>query len=399
MADGPAEQLLTKLLGRWERRTEAGASRCVALSISGRDGADYFTTNGERREQLHATLRNAAQAGAVDLEWGRFEAAHELKRVVLKDGSALAAFLGRALAATAVNDLDERIELLLANAVHPWIADAYCQARTRWLRGLPALHLSAQDDSDDILRLVTALKAVSEGVHVGMDMRTFSARVLGDSKAMERLQTAFAQVWNEYHEQEPLDPVDLLATLGIEKAPQPVLLRGRLITGTTDVSALRPFVGLPGEALKTVQLKASPPYVLVVENLTSFQRHCREIDDKGLVIFSSGFPNPSVQSLLRLLSIKVPSSTPFFHWGDTDVRGVEIFHFIDSLCPSREARAHLMDRQPWLAERPVTSHELKVLNRIVDDGVPASALARRLIDDGVPRDFEQENFDPAPPCS
>lgn len=397
MADEAAERLLAKLLDRWERRTDTTMRR-VTLSISGRDGADYFAISGERRERLHATLRNAAHVGAVDLEWGRFEAAHELKRLVLKDGNALAVFLGRSLMSKAVADLDKKIEPLLTNAAHSWIADAYRDARARWLRGLPVCRLSPTNNAEDIIRLFVALKTVSEESHSGMDMRTFSARILGDSKAMERLQIAFTRMWCNHHALEPITPTDLFATLGLEKAPQPVLLRGKLKSGASDLSALRPFVGLPGERLAALHWNEVPSYILTIENLASFQRHCREIDDEGLILFSSGFPNPSVQAMLRRLDADIPPSIQFFHWGDTDVRGIEILAFVASLCPSRTVKAHLMDRSPWQGERRATGHELKALDRIAHGRSSASSLAQRLMENGIPSDFEQENHNPAPPA-
>jgi hypothetical protein len=399
MDDDTAARMLEKLLDRWERRTGAGADRRVTLSISGRDGSTYFATSGEQREQIHATLQNAEQTGAIELKWDRFEAAHELKSVVLKDAGALATFVGRSLASLSVADLDKKIEPLLADAAHPWIAEAYREARTRWLHGQPAFRLSLQDNGEDIVRLFAALKAVSNGAHVGMDMRTFSAKILKDSKAMERLQGSFARVWQAHHPMDPMAPIDLLATLGLEKIPQPILARGKLAAGTADLSAMRPFVGLPGESLASIRLIETPAYILTVENLASFQRHCREIEDDGFILFSSGFPNPSFQLLLQRLDAEIPSSVPFHHWGDTDVRGVEILAFIASLCPSRMLQPHLMDRSPWKSEVSATFQEMKVLVRIADGTTAASKLAERLVKEGVPCDFEQENVDPAPvPC-
>jgi len=79
-----------------------------------------------------------------------------------------------------------------------------------------------------------------------------------------------------------------------------------------------------------------------VENLASFNRHCREIDDDGAVVFSGGFPSRAVMAAICRLDTLLPDTVPFFHWGDGDRYGHLIFEYI-SKSLDRTLRMHLMD--------------------------------------------------------
>lgn len=107
----PALDLLNTLFERWQRGDNT--SKTLSLSLAGRDSGGYRATSGNCRESFHAVMANAASCGAVTLEWGRFEAEHELLRVLLVDGHKLADFLGRAPARTQVAALAPRITPLL----------------------------------------------------------------------------------------------------------------------------------------------------------------------------------------------------------------------------------------------------------------------------------------------
>jgi hypothetical protein len=81
--------------------------------------------------------------------------------------------------------------------------------------------------------------------------------------------------------------------------------------------------------------------VLVIENLASFNRHCREIDDGGIAVFSGGFPSRAVMTVIRRLDTLLAEPVPFFHWGDGDRSGDLISAYIAKDL-RRMPRRHLM---------------------------------------------------------
>lgn len=393
----PALDLLNKLFERWQRTDNH--DRTLSLSLAGRDGSRYRETSGASREAFHAVMANAAKCGAVKLEWGRFEVSHELVRVVFVDGHKLANFLDRLPAQALVEAFSPRIAPLLELAP-PWLKTCWDSAADRWQRGEAALRLRLPQNADDIERLFKALLAVSRNQQINLDLRSFSALTTGDSKALERLKASFAEAWCTAHDCESLDANDLYHSLGLIKTPQPILLRGavglRNENAVLDLSGVHPWVGLPGEMLAQMVLLKQPAYVLSIENWASFARHCREVRDQGLILYTGGFPNPSVQTLFNRLGQELSKTTLFYHWGDTDVRGLEILALIARLS-RREIHPHQMDRVQWLSPQPLTRTEIRTIEGLRNTwGI--AALANKLISLGVPQDFEQENQAPKAPA-
>jgi hypothetical protein len=395
-----AEILLGKLFDRWQSALGQPA-RAITLCISGRDGKLYFETKGDARRLLHATLENAEKVGAIELKKGKHAASHELDQILLIDGEKLAVFLGKQPAATCVAKLENDLNLLLRDCAHDWITEAYRDACYDWRRGKAFRGLSLPQDHVRACQLFQALLSIAEGKHKGLDMRTFSARNLSDSKAFERLKSSFCSVWAKYNGLEEWDTDELLQAIGLEKEPHPVLLRGPLLLQQkeviSDLSCFQPYIGMPRELLGSVIPKHAPAYVLTIENLTSFFRHAREIQDDGLILFTNGFPNPDVQKLLGRLDSDFPQSIPFYHWGDTDVEGLRILNFIGTLTPNHTISSHLMSRKTWQPARLLNDIEIWKANQLRSNNVSISDLLDQLIIEGLPKYFEQENIDPASP--
>lgn len=377
------------LLGKLLASAERGGRE--ALPISPRYAPEYFAcTDPDERDALHAGLMNARSVGAVELEWGRFEAAQDLKRIRLLDADRLAHFLGKARTADLAATLQEHLQPVLASAPS-WLQEHPASGLERWRRGEKAFGLGAED-GDDIFRLFSALAAVARGEHSGMDLRRFSVRTLGDSKAMERMSARFSRVWCEAHGLD-LEPEELYAELGLEKFPQPVFIKGSLsviVDGTwIDVGQIKPFLALSPDSIKELR-GSNPQYVLTVENLASYQRHVREIKDEGIVLFCSGFPSPAFRSFLSRLDQTLDDTVPFFHWGDRDVGGLQILNRIASCLSHHTLHPHLM--APAAEGRPFTDGESAKLKRIAQGQNLAACLASDwLANYGTAQEQESQN--------
>ena len=373
------------------------------IGAGGRDGATYFATNGDERAALHAVLENAAATGAIRIEMGKFAASHEIKRIHLVSGELLGKFLERRPARELANELAIVIRPILDQTPEAWVSEAFAAANVKWRAGQSAFGLRLPADKGHVVKLFTAIKAVLQKQHDGLDLRTFSAKYLDDSKFMERYGSAFAEAWRYRKGETFLRSDDLYERLGLQKAPWPVMIKGPLVLQDTNSGAevsldwVAPFTGVPGHLLAIAKLSIEPEYVMTIENLASFVRHCREIKDRGLVIFTNGFPAPTIQSFVGRLDLELSKSVPFAHWGDTDVRGVEILYLVEQLCPGRTVGFHLMNRTSGIVKRALSDAERETMRRIVSRRGTAALLAQKLIEQGIPNDFEQENIDPSSP--
>ena len=394
-----ARRLLAKLMAAAERREDDDAT--VTLPLTAKRAPDYLAHNSlAERETIHAVLANAQAAGAVKLEWGRFEEARDLKRLRLLDADRLASLLG-----------EERLKVRLARlrkAVRPvldqgpaWLVENFERATARWGRGGSA-HGLAVDDVAEVMTLYRALAAVDRGEHRGLDLRTFSVRCLDDSKAMERLQSRIAAVLRAHLGLGDLNDAEVYGELGLEKYPQPVFVKGPLrldYSGShLDLEGVRPYLAFSPDSLSALETIGEPDYVLTVENLTSYQRHVREIDDRGVVVYSAGFPGPSFRTFLNALDAGLGSGVSFFHWGDLDVGGLRIFARIATILSQHSLRPHLMGPQDAAETggRAFSSADRRQLERIGERSDPAGELARHWLTSGAaPR--EQEAQEPASP--
>ncbi len=388
-------ELLLKLLAQVDR---GGKS---TLPVTPRFAKAYFADGSlDVREAIHASLRNAERAGAVVLKWGKGAAAQDLEQIRLCDAEALALWLG----VDRVQDHAERMRTALQpllSEAPDWLRSAYAEAARNWQKGLVGLRIP-HDQPQEAQNLFRVALAVARNKQAGLDLRRFSVRVLGDSKGIESRRGLLAHLlrrnptWSELD-----DDGELFRALGLEKFVQPLLFKGPLkllYNGAAwDVSPLTPYVGLSPDLVRELSFTRPPAYLLTIENLASFHRHVREIEDDGLVVYTAGFPSPSLQSFLGMLNVVLPPSCPVFHWGDRDLGGLRIFAKLAEAYPGRELLPHLMNSEQGPGQS-FTQQEREQLSKISAKPTVAGRLAERWLVEGLGH-LEQEAVDPRRPIS
>lgn len=250
-----------------------------------------------------------------------------------------------------------------------------------------------------VLRLAGAVSARLGDLFANeMDFRGFSRLMSGDSKALENNLSSVALVISRFSSlsetQAALNAEELLASAGIKRLPQPVLIHGA-ISLDNQLFPKMPFVGVPAECASRVNLDRQPAYVMTIENFSSFVRYVREVaqGEDGLVIYSGGFPSrPALETIVRLTR---QACAPIYHWGDMDGGGVRIFRYIEQRLASVgvSLRPHMMNAD--LLRKVGSKAQWSV--RIGTD-MKASAvveLAKLIEDTGLVH--EQEEFDPFSP--
>ena len=387
-----ARTLLLKLLAQADREGKE------TLPINERSARHYFAlTDVGERDALHAYLENAEKAGGLTLEWGKGSEAQDLKRLRLIDADRLAAWLGVTRAASHAEQIDHALATQLVSAP-PWLKDTYSHALEQWRLGKLAFRLPASDVSSvtDLFRIAIS---VCNNEHANLDLRRFSVRLLGDSKAVENLLGKLADLLRNNPEWSQLDNADLFRLLGLEKFPPPLFIKGPLIIDYTgqnwDISTLHPFVGLSPDQVRDVRALGDIPYLLTVENLASFQRHAREVDDDGVVIYTAGFPAPALVRVIQLLDRRLPDSCTFFHWGDRDIGGLRIFSKVAELLSTHSLNPHLMDTRRE-EERVFSDPDKRLLERCASNKGVEGGVARCWLKNNL-GPMEQEATDPQPP--
>lgn len=156
-------------------------------------------------------------------------------------------------------------------------------------------------------------------------------------------------------------------------------------------------MGLPPQSVLGVIAGKAPEFVLTIENLASFNRYTAEVQDGGLVLYTAGFPAPGIADFLRLLDSSIPSSVPFFHWGDVDEGGLKIFAYIQDLI-QRPLVPHLMS-PVLLARYGTANREVRAveITKIAHRFPSIKLLASAILSTDPPNTLEQEYLDPAAP--
>lgn len=387
---------ITVLLGDLLDRLEARPGSSGHLAYV--DDAGFASVL--ERDRFERALETVEQSGGIQIQRRRVDGEVIIAHVRLADPAALYQQLGRQpgrqRAVKALSGVRARTDL--PKGGH----DMLDEIEAAWSRGVRRFGV-APDDTPSLesgIDLAMAIVDRSRDPSArSIDFRSFSRQAGTDSKALERLSTTVAALLGRLHPEivpkTALDADELLATFGLAKTPQPLLVSAPLKVAGQTLPDLA-YYGFPPDEASRVHLSAPVNYVLTVENYVSFVRHVREINAgrSGLVIYTGGFPaRAHLRQIVRLAKV---ADAPAFHWGDMDAGGVQIFRHLEEALAVEGVllRPHLME-DSCLREQGVVSSSQR---RLALGACPRSAIAPLwdlIAETGL--GHEQESLPPAPP--
>jgi hypothetical protein len=378
-----AKEMLNDLLDRFE----AGAASPIAhpdyTAFASVVTADAFLKEVHRAEK----------AGAVTVGRGRGVKRDQVVHVRLAAPETLYRYLRRVPAPEAAQDAGVR--LIAGLELDPGLMDAASNITATWSRAKTWSGF-APVDVDKLRGALELAQAVLDGKHIDVDYRTFSRRITGDSKALERVESAVVRLIAGIRDLPPeARPREALRTLGLERFAPPLLLSGRIDLEDADLSrASLTYLGIAPKEAGRVRFREPPAYLLTIENYASFNRHVIEADPGrlGITMYVGGYPSLATQQALRQIAGAAPE-TPVFHWSDIDPDGTWIFHTIERAI-GRFIRPHLMsiDVAEKFGKAPLNKGSSARCP--IDSGI--FALAEYLTMDGA-KTLEQEELDPCMP--
>lgn len=341
----------------------------------------------------------AERVGAVSIRYGKRERSHLIERVTVKDPAVLASHLGRKPASSGAGEARARLLPIAARGAS-WVPSVLDDIVVRWARATPAFRLAplAVDAAGEFLSL---LAAISNEEARGLDGRTFSFRIAGDTKVFDRHAARIATVLASQFGEPTMPAEEVWSRIGLERFAHPVHIKGCVVA--TDAAGIlvdgraTPFASFHSELQPLIRLSGRPSAVLTIENYASFNRYVREIDEGTLVLYTGGFASLGVIELLKTILEKIGPEVPFFHRGDIDPGGLRIFRFLEETLP-RAPIPFRMDQT--LAEthgRPAARDP--TLGAIAKSNSALAALAAWLSQGEEIRHLEQEALDPVSPLT
>jgi len=162
------------------------------------------------------------------------------------------------------------------------------------------------------------------------------------------------------------------------------------------VNQVIPFLGIVPDSIRKIVSTKIPDYILTIENLASFNRHCREVDDNGIILYTAGFLGPQSSRVLKILDNQIDKNIPFFHWGDIDTGGINIAKHVGQTI-SRQLNLHLMSKSLLQEAGIKPKRKIIRLPKMMIDGSPVAKLVAEFLDQSPVLVLEQENIDPVSP--
>lgn len=198
------------------------------------------------------------------------------------------------------------------------------------------------EDKDKRELILNTLKGIDELLKNNDTIyeRVFSKRYLGNSKVFEKqlrgtMITLLRKYFNEVDNN--MDKDEVLKVVGIEKTTSELHLKGniefKLKENSINLECFSYGVSLNSQTIKELKLQNySFNKVISVENKANFNYLCAK-EKESLIIFTGGFYTPVQKRFLNSLYkqlINCDKHIEFYHWGDIDLGGFNIYRNIKS---------------------------------------------------------------------
>lgn len=289
------------------------------------DEMDY-----RKKEWIHEEVVRLSEEGIISHTWVKFQEGRQLNRIYLEPGRLEDAYTQADI--TPRGAKMERLRAVIAPlASHPWpwvagwAASVLLDLGERRTSGLDL------DDPAGYEQLALVLQELPR-LEEDIPKRVLSQRLFQDSKRFERdVERRLVHLIRTHADMEFQSDGEALESVGIVEYPRRVLVAGPLAIkcGNGAVVSLDAFpggVGLSHDTIRELKVVHSKvKRIVLIENLTSWHQWVAERSgEPEIVVYTGGFPNRTVQLLLR----KLHGLATVYHWGDIDVGGIRIFEYI-----------------------------------------------------------------------
>ncbi len=326
---------------------------------------------------FHAYLSTAEQKKFISLEWEKHYIGTSLERIRLHDAKGVAGLID-------YEYLPDKLVQIEADIRRPpdghWLNAVVDQVLEAWRHGKRKYGLTI-DQASRLNILVDAVQAIETLPESRiLDYRQFGARQLGDSKALLPMVSALGQIYRNRLDKPELSYEDVLAELNLVKMVHPVLITGPLSfrAGSQEInSAVRPYLGVPGDLLGEFSLLDNPSYLLTIENLSSFLEYTSTIEEDAIVLYTGGYPTRRFQRFYQTLLSRIEA--PVFHWGDSDPHGFQILKTLQKLAGEKTVQPHEMEIQNG---DPFSEEQLRHIERLIPVNPPTDAILLNYLEKG-----------------
>lgn len=332
----------------------------------------YFDETVTAYEQIHIEMDQLAAKGLISIIWKGGRSGHIIEKVRLNLDRLAEAydFVNR----KPKHDLEIQTLKLLDKYSN---REGVCGIFACYLFERLKQHKSIKEfvDLDKPVETKCLLETIAwiENNDIPLYIREFSILHYGDSKAFEQLGGKIASIFHRFKEGcNDMELSEILAEHQIYRTPNFVYLKGdaTIYIGEEriNLAVLQQGIGISGEDISKIKFESGRiKNVITIENLTSFFRWN---EPESLMIYLGGYHNTVRRRLLQEIYDSLPESN-YFHFGDIDVGGFEIYR---DLCARTGIpfKMYHMDletlRNNKAYGRPLTKNDRARLIRMLESG-------------------------------
>lgn len=330
------ERILQALLDSYEGSRLSRGENTVAVHIffpiNKKTMPVYFDENSLAYEEIHGAAGHLEELGYTRSVWKDGKKNHILQKVVLCDERVdeIYQYLGRVPEKKMQQSQLHIVKDLRDQYTTPIAGKFICWLMERLEQGKTVKEYLDLEDIEATSRLLGAIYAIEMNRKESY-IREFSVRCFGDSKELERKAGLIGKILRRFSDDfETMETDAILAEYNIYRTPNYVYVKGcgMLSIGVSDdcridLRNLRQGIGLSGEDLDSLEWSKEVPVkkVITIENLTTFFRW---EEQDSILIYLGGYHNAVRRKLLKKLHRVFPDAV-YFHFGDIDVGGFEIY--------------------------------------------------------------------------
>ncbi len=337
-------KILNALLDSYERsslsRKENKKTIHISFAITEKTMPTYFDENSLTFELIHAAAGHIEELGFGRSVWKNGKKNHILQKIVLCEECVeeIYRYLGRTPKTEKefgqlrlLEELKEEYTTPVAGNFIHWLICRLKDGKSV----KEYLELDNSGATRELVRAVFLLETNEADVY----MREFSVQCFGNSKEMEKKTGLIGKVMRNFSDTYTEWENDaIFAEYRVYRTPNYVYMKGYGSLRIGDpgsyrvkLDSLKQGIGLSGEDLDTLEWEKDVPVkkIITVENLTTFFRWKEE---ESVLIYLGGYHNAVRRKLLKKLYKTFPEAE-YFHFGDIDVGGFEIYR---NLCTRTE---------------------------------------------------------------
>ena len=330
-------KILNALLDSYESSLLSRGENKVSINIqyvfSKKNLPDYFDESSLDYEEIHACVKELEKKGFLSIVWKHGKQDYIIEKVLLNIDALCDVY--KYLKRVPKSENEKNVLALLGEVRKTYNSPIvirfvdYLTARIREGKSVKEyIDLADLGQIENLIKALFFIETNNESCYI----REFSIRYFHDSKIFENMTGRIYKVWKQFGLDNEFEHIEsVLAEHLIYSTPNYIYIKGSAMLKMNyqgiDIEELSQGIGISGEDLSSLSVygKKETKKVITIENLTTFFRW-KEKD--SIIIYLGGYHNSLRRQLLKMIYKQMPNAE-YFHFGDIDIGGFEIY---EDLC-------------------------------------------------------------------